>query len=221
MLRRRTFPVAVTLLAATLAGGGGALTAAPDGLLPTDIDDAIRLGQSGDPQPYVLYHKQRPIGVSRHVIVGTVYTPFIRVALFAKAAQARGHLATREEVDPRLLEPDVVIALRWYVKNEVCNPPTPPQVGLSDGETIVRPWQGAAPKRIAVGAAAGALLRNFGASTPFDDVVTIAVYPRTELVAGRILTVYKRCPRADVSDRAASVSAEVAEILREDIQRWR
>ena len=66
--------VACALLATPVrAGSTGTLTS-------KQIDEAIEWGMNGDPAPYLLHHAGPP-GRVNPVIVGAVYTPFLRVAL--------------------------------------------------------------------------------------------------------------------------------------------
>ena len=50
-----------------------------------DIAEAIEWGISGDPQPYPLRFIERP-GRVNPLVIGRIYTPFVRVALAAQAA---------------------------------------------------------------------------------------------------------------------------------------
>src|ERR1700737_1758941 len=62
---------------------------ASDTLTPKDIDEAITWGMDGVPSPYLLHHDGPP-GKVNPAIVAAIYTPFLRVALAAKAALSAG-----------------------------------------------------------------------------------------------------------------------------------
>src|SRR5579871_1092548 len=66
-------------------------------LTPRDINEAIEWGLNGDPVPYLLHHLGEP-GRVNPVIVGAVYTPFLRVALAAKAASQAGRSFAERDV---------------------------------------------------------------------------------------------------------------------------
>src|SRR6476620_12231448 len=77
------------------------------------LEDAIRWGESGAAGPYLLHHAQNA-ATTNDVVVGAVYTPFVRVALAAKAAWATGERLQPETIPATLVEPVVYIAFRWY-----------------------------------------------------------------------------------------------------------
>src|SRR4051794_29792606 len=99
----RTLSAALVLLA--FAGGMAVPVSGQERTLtPSEVDDAIRWGDTGDPSAYVLHHAQNE-GTTSDVVVGLVYTPFVRVALAAKAAHDRGERLDREDLPQTLVEP--------------------------------------------------------------------------------------------------------------------
>jgi CheY-like chemotaxis protein len=89
------------------------LAQASDRLTPRDIDEAVKWGMHGSPTPYLLHHKG-PSGKINPVIVAAIYTPFLRVALAARAARSAGRDFASSDVTPRLIEPLIYVAFRWY-----------------------------------------------------------------------------------------------------------
>jgi hypothetical protein len=85
--------------------------------------------------------------VERSVIVGAVYTPFIRMAMRAKAAWQQGRELSVDEVPADDREPTAVIALRWYTRGVcddampyvVLHPDSGPAVGRGGKEPRVCP----------------------------------------------------------------------------------
>jgi len=84
-------------------------------LTPKDIDEAIQWGLTSAPSPYLLHHEDgRPGSGVNSVIVGAIYTPFLRVALAAKAARDKREDFTSADVQGPWIEPVVYVAFRWY-----------------------------------------------------------------------------------------------------------
>ena len=81
-------------------------------LTGADIDRAIQSGIAGDVAPYPLY----PSGLAEKAFAAgarapaLAYTPFVRVALQAKAAHDRGIVLTLADVDAAALESVVYVA---------------------------------------------------------------------------------------------------------------
>lgn len=88
------------------------LPAQPLGALtPHDIEAAILWGETGDPTPYQLHHHP---GRQNPVVMGSIYTPYVRVALAARAAWQSGATLKPVDLPATLTEPVVWVALRWY-----------------------------------------------------------------------------------------------------------
>jgi hypothetical protein len=75
---------------------------------PKDIADAIHLGTNGEPEPYLVHNFERPPEEVNQGVLAVLYTPFVRVALAAKAATEKGITfepsdATAEMIEAGLL----------------------------------------------------------------------------------------------------------------------
>jgi hypothetical protein len=201
------------------------LFAAPIATLPLstltgkDIDEAIRWGVTGSPTPYVLHHEDgRPgIGVSPG-FVGAVYTPFLRVALGAKAARDRGDEFTRADVKAAWIEPVVYVAFRWNCCEEL--PPVDFKIAVP-GDNVLR-----ANSRLRVTTRPLwitqelSLLASFGGESPYSDTVLVAAYPISALSASPDFVIYREWPSARVS--AGKDTALIAgRVTPDDLRRWR
>jgi hypothetical protein len=71
------------------------------------IQAAIADGLGGDVQPYVLRQNHTP-----HVVVGVIYTPYVRVARFARAARERGAVVSIDDIPEAVTAPVVHVAMR-------------------------------------------------------------------------------------------------------------
>jgi len=171
-------------------------------LSPQDLRAAIAWGNSGEPAPYPLHHRSYDPAKQNSVIVGVVYTPFVRVALAAKQAHSAFRDFSEEDLTPSVVEPLAYVALRWYC----CDPdhgqdlehfhPLSPfdyKVAISgqdrftesylrlNGLKILRPvWV----KR------ATAMARDLG-SLPYPDIVLVAAYPIADVSAGTDIVIYR------------------------------
>jgi hypothetical protein len=113
-MRGQAFIIAVAVVVASLARLAGAPIVT---LSQKDIADAIQLGNFGEPRPYVLRVRSSDPSRKSEVSLGAIYTPFVRVALTARAERDAGHVLSTDEVDPKLLEPVVYIAFRWFERD--------------------------------------------------------------------------------------------------------
>lgn len=92
-------------------------------LTDAEIDEAIRVGVAGGIAPYPMYPTGYPLpsAVGKEALAlgspapAVVYTPFVRVALHAKAAYERGTILTRGDVASAALDPSVWIGFTWNV----------------------------------------------------------------------------------------------------------
>jgi hypothetical protein len=105
---------ALVLKAVVLAMAATPSLAQPEALSLTEIEAAIKWGIDGEPGPYLIHHAQGPQGINR-VVVGAVYTPFVRVALAARALFEQGKTLTAAEVPNGLVLPEAWVAVRWYI----------------------------------------------------------------------------------------------------------
>jgi hypothetical protein len=203
---------------------------APDTLTRKDIDDAIRWGMDGDPTPYLLHHEGPP-GNSNSVIVGAIYTPFLRVALAAKAARSAGHDFASEDVTHSLIEPVIYIAFRWYCcvdpdhGNDLAswNPSTAPvdYKIATPGDRVARSHSRlrvtASPLSISRDIS---LLASFGGDLPYRDVVLIATYPVSVLPSAPNFVIYREWPSPSVR-QGKTTSILVGKVTPQDVTRWR
>jgi hypothetical protein len=200
-----------------------ALRAQPQPLTRSDIDAAITWGESGEARAYVLHHAQGATGTNR-VIVGVVYTPFVRVALAAAATRAAGRTLSAYDMPPELVDPIVHIAFRWYccdsIKGDtplsfnpfaepfdyrIAVPGDPPVV--STGVTVTPLW---VRRDLSALAAIGGL--------PFRDTVLLAAYPLVALSGPSDFVIYRRVVGPDghtiTEERRGRITAS-------DLRDWR
>jgi len=214
-------PAACALSFATLL-----VARAADTLTPRDIDEAIEWGMYGNPAPYLLHYIGRPEKVNP-VILGAIYTPFLRVALAAKAAREAGRGFTRSDVPPTLIDPVAYIAFRWYCCDhdrpdpESFDPFRPFDYKLAvPGDKVLRAWglrATAAPLWIGRDVS---LLASFGGELTYRDVVLIAAYPMSVLSTGHDFVIYREWPSPS-DPRAMNREVRVGRVTRQDLTRWR
>lgn len=99
------------LCAVSVCYGWTKLEAQPQVLTRAAMEQAIAFGATHEPRPYLLRHGGRE---DNPVVVGAVYTPFLRVAFLSYAATQRGEKLEPADVDPAVTEPLAYIAFRWY-----------------------------------------------------------------------------------------------------------
>jgi hypothetical protein len=184
------------LTVAVLVAAITSLTAEPGSLTRRDIAAAVAFGETGAARPYLLRHQGRP---DNPVVVGAVYTPFLRVALLAQAAADRGERLNAAAVDPVVAAPLVYIAFRWYCCDGVGDadllPESPPQVLMLPVAPRAPQFVNVMDRRHAVepvwSRRGTAVLESFGASPPYDDVALVAAFPVGALQAGRPFVIFK------------------------------
>jgi hypothetical protein len=180
----------------------------PSVLTRDDALAAVDLGQHGDPRPYLLHHASAIEGDVTPVVVGAVFTPFLRVALAARRARERNAPVKVEDLQVQWGSPVVYVALRWYC----CDSPDPAAFdpfghfdftfGLRQREerTLgLRP-----PLEVFRGTD---VLDEFGGTLPYNDVVLVAVYPLASLHAGTEFVISRRVNGATFT-RIGRVTAE-------------
>jgi hypothetical protein len=219
----------------------------PSPLTQKDVNEAIEWGLRNpplDPSPYLIHHLGSTSTHINQVITGAVYTPFLRVALAAKAARAEGRTFTPSDVWPKLIEPVIYIAFRWYAPSDedcfpnrsVCSAPTrqPPPDGYHlavPGTTLFSPpVPYAAPMWIASDLS---LLSSFGGDPPYEeleprvvgngphgDFVLLAGYPMNVFSISSDFVIY-RDNRATSESRATGRRAILGHVMPDDLKRWR
>ena len=193
-------------------------------LTPEDIDAAIKWGTQGSPTPYLLHHRRPDPAKVNPVVVGAVYTPFLRVALAAKAAQERGHSFAASDVPSSLIEPVAYVAVRWYCcvdrehgdDRENWHPLVPFDY------KIAVPGRSSSPRQLNLVTPLWvsrdlSILSKFGADVPYQDIVLIVAYPMSALKADLDIVIYREFREGN---RGRS-GYENGRINAEDLARWR
>jgi hypothetical protein len=192
-------------------------------LTPQDIDAAIKWGTQGSPAPYVLHYRRPDPAKVNPVVVGAVYTPFLRVALAAKAAHQRGHSFAVSDVPSSLIEPVAYVAVRWYCCVDrdhgddlaSWHPLVPFDYKIAvPGDRFPSPLNLVTPLWVSRDLS---ILSNFGAEVPYKDIVLIAAYPMSALKADMDIVIYREVREGDRGRRFI----ENGRIAAEDLARWR
>lgn len=195
------------------------VAASQTALSASDIEQAIEFGLSGEPEPYLLRHVPGAVK-SSSVIVGVVYTPFVRVAVAARHAREEGQAFTPADVTPKLVEPVIYIALRWYC----CDTTLPelfdaarPVAGAMRRQAPMNERRLVAPAWVTDDLS---VLRSLYGNTPlpFDDLVLVAAFP-TALFTGDFDFVVRK----EVENPAGGTIRSVrrGRLVMEDVARWR
>jgi len=210
--------VACALLATPVrAGSTGTLTS-------KQIDEAIEWGMNGDPAPYLLHHAGPP-GRVNPVIVGAVYTPFLRVALAAKMARQAGRTFAQTDVSPSLIEPVAYVALRWYCCGSDRNDPAPltpfDYKIAAPGDRVLQANSGLRVTTSPVWIRHDvSLLASFGGDLPYRDVVLVAAYPMSILSTACDFVIYRELPSRTVPE-GKDTELRIGRVTPEDLTRWR
>jgi hypothetical protein len=190
-----------------------------------DINEAIEWGTHGDPAPYLLHHLGQP-GKVNPVIVGAVYTSFLRVALAAKLASQAGRSFTQSDVQPSLIEPVAYVALRWYCcdRNHGAdlasfNPLTPFDYKIAvPGDRALRARSGlrvtSPPLWIRRDVS---VLASFGGDLSYRDVVLVTAYPMSVLSTGHDFVIYREDPATHSGWR----EVRIGRVTPDDLTHWR
>jgi len=152
------------------------------------IEAAIAEGRRGQPTAYLLRRVLPGGGSATGEAAGTVYTPSLRVAWAAHAAQRAGWVLEPEDVPTWMTAPLLYVALRAPLEPgdelpRLAVVPTDATISCRVAHpTVVRPlWR----------SAAGAITR-FGAPPPFPDLGLVAAFP-LEVVDEDVDFVAYRC----------------------------
>jgi hypothetical protein len=194
---------------------------APPRLSPKMIAEAIERGTYGDPTPYLLRHAGGR--TPNPVIVGAIYTPYLRVALAARAARAAGRTFTEADVTPESIEPVFYVAFRWYC----CDTDRPekdsfnPLVPFDYKVARVRAGDGYAPTARSLQEAIPplwirrdvSLLDAFGGALPYDDVVLVVAYPMSALTTDADFVIFR--------DVSTGRHIRVGRVLASERAQWR
>lgn len=157
-----------------------------DGIL---IQQAIDWGRSDSPQPYRIFHAPGE-GRNPHV-VGLVYTPFLRVALAARAAHETGQDLDAASLPAWLVAPVVHIAVRWYTDCELNEDVIGPAVEVVTPDAMlggIRGPGGTPPTSVLD----REVLTQFHQELPFKDITHVVTYPIDLLTKDVDLIVFNR-----------------------------
>jgi hypothetical protein len=197
-------------------------------LSAADVEQAIALGTTGSPVPYLLHHRSGS-GRVNAVVVGLVYTPFVRVALAAHAAATAGRTFTQDDLTADLTEPIVYVAFRWYGGiDPALLPDTAAAFAAADykiamaGDRDDRRMQGqlAFPPPPLWTSRDLSLLRRFGAERPYRDIALIAAYPAAVITPNVSFAIYKEWPSASVPG-GVDAFMEEGLVTANDVAAWR
>jgi hypothetical protein len=212
-----------------LVAAAASLDAQGRELTRDEIAAAIAFGEARAPQPYLLRHQGRP---DNPVVVGVVYTPFLRVAFLARAAAAGGRHLQVEDVDALTSAPVVYIAFRWYGLGSYGNEDLARVLAAARPQVVMLPVAPHAPQYVAftndprngavrpVWSSRGAtVLESFGAAAPYDDIALVAVFPAAALEPGRPFAIFKDvgAPGEIGSERVIATGV----VRADDVAAWR
>lgn len=165
-------------------------------------------------------------------MVGVVYTPFVRVALAAKAARIAGRTFAAADVTPDLVEPLAYIAFRWYCCVDPdhgsdrfnWNPSAPPfdyKIAMpADPNPTVRGHVGARVTATPAWISRDlSRLTRFG-ELPYSDLVLVAGYDANVLTTCPDFIIYREWP-STTSPGGRSTGMIIGRVTPDDAARWR
>lgn len=156
----------------------------PEPISRADIERAIEFGLAASPEPYLLRQAAGRDSGTDNVVVGLVYTPFIRVAMTARNAwRNEQRRLTPDDIPAEVIAPEMEIAVRWPASACMADTPEPPGLpamtaglrGLPSPAQALR--NGGPPLRVTAGTSAVAAYGPLR----YDDVVMVAAFPMTFL----------------------------------------
>jgi hypothetical protein len=213
--------VFTSMLVFTVLGCWTTLAGQERTLTMQDVEEAIRWGEDGIPSPYLLHHAQTQ-GTTSNVVVGVVYTPFVRVAFLSKAAHDEGRRLAPEDIPASVLEPVVYIAFRWYccdVDHGELNsyhPLSPFDYHIATGGSPPG-LRGVRTRPLWV---TGDLtpLAAFG-GVPYSDAVLLAGYPISALNEPSDFVIYRNI--SNPSNGNPGTLMEIGRVTTADVLKWR
>lgn len=194
--------------------------------LPSEMQDtdirrralrAIEAGSEGEaPQPYLLRFAQPDADGEQEVVVGAVYTPFLRVAIAAAERAKTQATLSAPEAEAILNENVFFAVLRWSDQDQVSFGAAPLQVvAVPRNSGYFNEAVGVAPIWIAPGVRAAAIL---GRQPMWDDVGAIAAFPHEVFSPNYDFVIFKST--VDPASGMARRQHRRARIARADHGRW-
>ena len=177
--------------------------------------DPVAFGATHEVKPYALWEGKR--------LNGFVYTPFIRVAMAARAAAKRGTTLDASTLATLLSDPSVYVVMRWSSEDEQRArgdaPNTKPvvRVGITpEHYPLVKPWL-VEPLWFTRDLS---VLERFGAPSPFSDSAVVAAFPREALKPGSWIMAYVNVPEGPLQI-GQHTPMRGAPITEKDLAVWR
>lgn len=227
--RLRSIGCALGLLLGAALCGAPLLAQPTENLTPNDIDAAIKWGMEGSPTGYLLHHRSPDPRKVNPVIVGAVYTPFLRVALAARTAHRAGQSFVASDVPPDLIEPVVYVALRWYCCDHDHGDDlmsfhpfvpfdykiaVPGQDRFTDSFLRLSKLSLEKPLWVRKDLT---VLSKIGVELPYQDFVIVAGYPMSAVTADSDFIIY----RDSIEDGHSRRDIHDGRITADDVARWR
>jgi hypothetical protein len=177
---------------------------------------AVDWGRSNDPEPYLIYqaaNDRRGTGTSR-IIVGAVYTPFVRVALAARAARHADRALSPSDIPEWLIAPVVHIAVRWHTGCALAPGASHPNVEIvPEGARLGGPQGPGGLRPLGESPGVEALV-SLGGTPAFSDASQVVTYPLSVLTQDVDVIVFNR----GAEDR---LCFERGRLTRGQTQTWR
>jgi hypothetical protein len=217
----------IAALTCILCQGGIAATLQRSGiqaqLSEKDIADAIELGTVGRPEPYVIRHmapKDVPNTVSK--IVASVYTPYIRVALVARAAANGGARMLPTAVGQGLIEPTALVVYRWTCCDQGISDATqqgPIRVAAPGVEGFLARYRLTQPLWVRYDVMS--VLGSMGLGMAPPDSVAVAAYPLEAIKPGVEFVIYRDLDPESVPAWVPASKIRIGQLRPEELSHWR
>jgi hypothetical protein len=144
----------------------------PETMTDDAIERAIAFGRSTEPQPYQLHHISGRSENRNPFVVGSVYTPFIRVALASRRAMLDDKELPASQLDKTLVQPMIYVAIR-HITLPIAVQPSDVRVVLTELSDLEGKW-GTPPVWIKAPSEA---LGLFEANEKTQTFVVVAAFP--------------------------------------------
>ena len=170
----------------------------------SDIEQAIKWGAEGEPEPYPL--------VLHNTITGAVYTPFVRIALASYNERRSGRQLTPDKLPAWLTEPLIYFAIKWVPSRDEPPPQDAQMVLVKSG---MLPVNDSAVHALRVSNDVATLTR-FGVKPPFPGGMIIGVFPSSAVAAGHDVLAFDRWHSQGRGGRYRG-----GRLTDEDLRKWR